>query len=134
MDEPVSLEGKWRKHYEGLVKSGQIGDRIPSADYHRMKDEWIKEKATPQYVRKSYPRPAQPEDQSINQLPSLADIFSDPDMLFSKGGRWLTGEAIRKIEKKREMELRQRGEEPTPDKIELDRTHNRNKFTRKNGE
>lgn len=132
MDEPVSLEGKWLKHYEQLVKSGQIADRIPSADYHRMKDEWIEEKTAPKYVRKSYPRPAQPKDQSINQLPSLADIFSNPAMLFSKGGRWLTGEAIRKIEKKREAELRQRGEEPTADRVKLDRTHNRNKFTRKN--
>jgi len=134
MDEPVSLEGRWRKHYEQLVKSGEIADRIPAADYHRMKDEWINSKIASNHVRKSYPRPVRSEDQSINQLISLSDVFDNPDILFAKGGRWLTGEAIKKIEEKRKHTLEQKGVEPDPDKIKLDRTKNNNKFTRENNE
>jgi hypothetical protein len=53
--------------------------------------------------------------------PWLAEIENDNRII--KGKRWLTGKAIKEIEKRRKNKLKDRGvEDPRPDQYRLDLT------------
>lgn len=58
---------------------------------------------------------------SIFLNPWLAEIENDNRLI--KGKRWLTGKAIKEIEKRRKNKLKDRGvENPRPDQYRLDLT------------